>query len=69
MKLTKLPDKKPVKLSLTITAELQQKLKLYARVYHSTYGEEVSVPELAPFMLEGFLKSDPSFTKAQRKGA
>lgn len=67
LKLAKLPDRTPVKLTITIGAELNQMLKEYADAYQATYGTAEQVIDLIPFMLEAFVQSDKSFVKAGRK--
>lgn len=66
LKLAKLPDRTPVKLSISISPDLAEALNAYARLYRETYGQEESVTELIPAMLTGFLASDREFAKAQK---
>ncbi|MGE3335218.1 MAG: DUF2274 domain-containing protein [Rhodospirillaceae bacterium] len=66
LKLAKLPDRTPVKITVAVSPELNRALQNYAGVYKETYGEEESVPELIPFILEDYLKSDRRFSKALR---
>lgn len=68
LKLSKLPDRTPIKIIVTVSVLLNQALHGYASLYHATYGEAASVSELIPFMLDGFLKSDPAFAKALKEG-
>lgn len=67
LKLPKLPDRTPVKLTITVGAELHQALKEYADLYQATYGTAEPVTDLIPFMLEAFLQSDKSFLRGMRK--
>ena len=67
LKLAKLPDRTPVKLTITIGAELNQMLKEYADVYQTTYGTAEQVVDLVPFMLEAFVQSDKGFFRTGRK--
>ncbi len=67
IKLQKLPDRTPVKLAISVSPELNRTLQEYAQLYRQTYGQEESVAELIPFMLDRFLQSDKAFLKAQRK--
>ncbi len=67
LKLAKLPDRVPVKLTITIQPNLAQSLREYAAVYRATYGEAESVEELVPFMLTSFLEGDRGFTKARKE--
>jgi len=66
LKLGRLPDRVPVKITFPASAELNRALQLYADLYRQTYGEEEKVSELIPFMLESFLSSDRSFAKARK---
>lgn len=68
MKLAKLPDRKPVKLTVTVNADLNRKLRDYAALYRETYGESEAVAELIPFMLEAFLENDRAFVRARKEG-
>jgi hypothetical protein len=68
LKLGKLPDRSPTKITITVGAELNRALHDYASLYRQTYGESESVAELLPFMLEAFLESDRAFVKARKDG-
>ncbi|UPJ47668.1 DUF2274 domain-containing protein [Bradyrhizobium sp. 200] len=68
MKLSKLPDRTPVKLSTTLTPNLAARLRDYAAFYAETYGVREEVADLVPFMLEAFLDSDADFRRAARAG-
>ena len=66
LKLSRLPDRNPVKLTITVQPELGVALRAYAELYRESYGEEESVAELIPYMLQSFLESDRSFAKAMK---
>jgi hypothetical protein len=68
MKLSKLPDRTPVKLSTTLTPNLAARLRDYADFYAETYGVREEVADLVPFMLEAFLDGDADFRRASRAG-
>ena len=68
LKLGKLPDRTPVKISFAASPELSQALQDYAAVYRATYGHAEAVAELVPFMLEAFLENDRGFAKARKEG-
>jgi len=68
LKLNKLPDRTPVKITITVTPDLNRALHAYAGLYRETYGEGEPVPELIPYMLEGFLENDRGFAKARKEG-
>jgi len=66
LKLAKLPDRTPSKITITVSSDLNAALRQYADVYRSAYGEDEPVAELIPFMLEAFLESDREFVKARK---
>lgn len=68
LKLDKLPNRKPVRITLSVSAELDQALVDYQKVYAAAYGVSEKVADLIPFMLEAFLESDRAFTKARKEG-
>lgn len=67
IKLGRLPDRTPVKISISILPELNQALVEYAAVYEQTYGQSETIAELIPHMLGAFLASDREFAKARAK--
>lgn len=66
MKLSKLPDRVPVKLQVTLAPDLAARLRHYADLYAETYGAREEPSDLVPFMLEAFLDSDAEFRRASR---
>ena len=66
LKLTQLPDRIPVKLTITWQPDLKKALDDYAAMYCKTYGTDEPVAELVPFMLESFLKADAGFRKGRK---
>lgn len=67
MKLAKLPDRTPVKMTIVLTPSLAQRLREYAAFYAEIYGNKEEVTELIPFMLEAFLDGDAEFKKGSKK--
>tara|TARA_B100000614_G_scaffold166214_1_gene148051 strand:+ start:31 stop:282 length:252 start_codon:yes stop_codon:yes gene_type:complete len=67
LRLSKLPDRTPVKITITVTPELNKALQAYAELYRETYGEAEPVAALIPYMLESFLATDRGFAKARRE--
>ncbi|BAK67271.1 hypothetical protein SLG_25960 [Sphingobium sp. SYK-6] len=65
LKLGKLPDRTPVKLGITLSPELHQALKAYARAYEQAYGAPEPLTELIPAMLAAFLETDRGFLRAR----
>ena len=68
LRLAKLPDRTPVKVTMTVSPELNRMLQDYAAFYAKSYSSEETVAELCPFMLQAFMEADRGFQKA-RKGA
>lgn len=67
LKLAKLPDRIPVKIIVNVSPELNRVLQNYASLYQEAYGQQESITELIPFMLNSFLQGDRNFAKAVRK--
>lgn len=67
LKLPRLPDRTPVKIAISVMPDVLQALNSYADAYELAYGRRESVPDLIPFMLESFLASDRSFSRARKK--
>lgn len=66
LKICKLPDTTPVKLTIALTPPLQAELQDYARVYEQTYGQAAKPAELVPSMLASFMAGDSNFKKARK---
>lgn len=68
LKLAQLPDRNPVKLTVSVIPDLHQSLVDYAALYAQTYGRKEPVSELIPAMLTAFLESDRAFVRARGGG-
>ena len=69
LKLGKLPERTPVKLSINVMPDLAEALAAYAALYKQTYGRDEAVPDLIPAMLAAFLESDRVFAKGRKQVA
>jgi hypothetical protein len=69
IRLAKLPDRAPVKLTVTLGPDLAARLRTYADLYAETYGAREEPAELVPYMLDAFLKGDVEFRRASRAKA
>lgn len=67
IKLAKLPDRSPIKLTISITPDLKQALDDYARAYEVAYGSAETVADLVPYMLQAFLDADRGFTRGRSR--
>jgi hypothetical protein len=63
LKLGKLPDRNPVKLTISVLPDLHSALGTYAILYEQTYGQKERIEELIPAIIAGFLDSDRAFAK------
>ncbi len=70
LKLGKLPERTPVKLTISLSPDLHAALGEYAALYAESYGREEPIGELAAAMLGAFLEGDRGFQKhrMQRRG-
>ena len=68
LRLPKLPDRTPVKITISVPPDLNQALSDYAALYADAYGQPEPVQELIPAMLGTFLQSDKAFARRRRNG-
>lgn len=66
LKLAKLPDRTPVKVTVTLNPDLHRALRDYASLYRAEYGEGESIADLIPYMRASFLDGDRAFAKARK---
>lgn len=66
LKLARLPDRTPVKVTISVPPDLNQALADYAALYAETYGQSEPVHELIPAMLAAFLAIDKRFARRPR---
>ena len=66
LRIGKLPDQTPVKLTISIDPELHDCLSDYAAIYEREYGKHERIEVLAPVMLEAFLQGDSAFKRARK---
>ncbi len=69
LKLGRLQDTKPVKLTIAVDPSIKTDLELYAALYEEAYSEKAPVEALIPAMLERFLDTDAGFKKARKQRA
>ena len=67
MKLAKLPDRTPIKITFMASPGLAKSLALYAQYYEEVYHQAESISELMPYAVEAFLESDRGFMKFRRE--
>lgn len=67
MKLGKLPNRTPTKVTSTFPPEVYETLVDYGDYYAVTYGDNEKLEELVPYIVNAFLESDASFKKARKQ--
>lgn len=67
LKLGPVPKATPVRLTITVSAELKATLDRYAEVHSASTGETNDVERLVPYMLEAFVSSDRAFRRAKSR--
>jgi hypothetical protein len=69
LRLPRLPDRTPVKMTISVPPDLNQALADYVALYEEAYGRAEPVQELIPAMLASFLEGDRAFGRRRpRKG-
>jgi hypothetical protein len=67
LKITALPDNKPVKLTIELPANIHRDLTAYAEILGRESGTPIVDPgKLIPPMLKRFMATDRAFAKARR---
>ncbi|WP_083276942.1 DUF2274 domain-containing protein [Sphingobium phenoxybenzoativorans] len=66
IKLPKLPERTPVRITISINPDLHLALQRYADFYASAYGQNEAVADLIPPILDHFIASDRSFSRGRR---
>ena len=66
LKLGPIPDDKPVRLTVIISAELAVLLRTYADAVGSGSSKPVTVERIVPHILERFIRTDRVFMRTRR---
>ena len=66
LRIGKLPDLTPVKMTVSLNREVHEMLEDYARIYGESYEQAVKPAELVPSMIAGFLSTDNGFKRARK---
>lgn len=69
LKLARIPDRTPVKLTFLVPPELNEALKDYAAAYQEAYGAGAPIAELVPAMLASFIEGDREFVRGRQSRA
>ena len=66
LRIGKLPDLTPVKMTVMVEPDIHRMLEDYAQLYAQSYGEKIAPAALVPSMLASFLASDNGFKRARK---
>lgn len=66
LKIGKVPDRTPTKITVALEPDLADDLADYARVYEDAYGEKAEPAALIPVMLRAFVDGDGAFKRARK---
>ena len=67
LKLSEIPDDKPVKLTIELPASVHRDLVAYSEALGRETGKSVEVAKLIPAMLARFMSTDRAFLRARRE--
>lgn len=67
LKLGPLPKAQPVKITITVSAELKATLDRYAELHSASNGEKNDIVRLIPYMLQAFIDADRGFRVEGRR--
>lgn len=67
LRLGPLPKAEIIKLTVSLSADLKQRLERYAQLHSQVHGESVDAAALIPHMLDAFIARDREFLKLSRK--
>lgn len=65
LRITEIPDEKPVRVTVDLPADLHRDLVAYAALV-SQNGQPVEPARLVPHMIRGFITSDRAFRKLRQ---
>jgi len=66
LKLSAIPDDRPVKLAVELPGAVHRDLVAYAEVFAQEHGQQVEPAKLVPSMLARFMSTDRAFVRARR---
>jgi hypothetical protein len=66
LKLGPIPDERPVRLTIILSAELAVLLRTYADAVGSGNSKPVTVERIIPHILERFIRTDRAFMRTRR---
>jgi hypothetical protein len=66
LKLSAIPDDRPVKVTVEFPGAVHRDLVAYAEVFAQEHGQKIEPAKLVPSMLARFMSTDRAFVRARR---
>ena len=66
LKLSAIPDDRPVKLTVEVPGAVHRDLVTYAEIFAREHGQQIEPAKLVPSMLARFMSTDRAFVRARR---
>jgi len=66
LKLSAIPDDRPVKLTVELPGAVHRDLVAYAEAFAQEHGQRIEPIKLVPSMLAKFMSTDRAFVRARR---
>jgi len=66
LKLSAIPDDRPVKLTVELPGAVHRDLVAYAELFAQAHGQQVEPAKLVPSMVARFMSADRAFARARR---
>jgi hypothetical protein len=67
LKLSAIPDDRPVKLTVELPAAVHRDLVVYAEIFEQQNGQKLEAAKLIGPMLARFMSTDRAFARARRE--
>ena len=67
LKLSAIPDDRPVKLTIELPAAVHRDLVVYAEIFEQQNGQKLEAAKLIGPMLARFISTDRAFLRARRE--
>jgi hypothetical protein len=69
LKLSAIPDDRPVKLTVELPGAVHRDLVAYAEIFAREHRQQVEPAKLVPSMIARFMSKDRAFLRARRAGS
>jgi hypothetical protein len=66
LKLSAIPDDRPVKLTVELPGAVHRDLVAYAEIFAQEHGQKIEPAKLVPSMVQRFMSADRAFVRRRR---